>query len=80
MADKKGITGLEFGSQISLLNVNLALRYHYRTGIWLSNIITGREFGSQISLPDKNWAFPFGNDNLCMYLASHQLVSQICRG
>ena len=24
---------------------NWALKYHYRTGIWLSNIITGRELG-----------------------------------
>ena len=41
---------------------NLALRYHYRTGILLSNIVTGEEFGSQISLPDKNLALPSGND------------------
>ena len=49
---QKGITGREFGSQNHLPDVNLAIKYHYRTGIWLSNIITGQEFDSQISLPD----------------------------
>ena len=38
---------------------NWALKYHYRTGIWLSKIITGREFGSQKSLPDENWALKY---------------------
>ena len=51
---QKGITGREFVSQISLPDGNLSLKYHYRTEIWLSNIITGREFGSQKSLPDGN--------------------------
>ena len=49
---QKGITGREFGSQNHLPDENLAIKYHYRTGIRLSNIITGRELGSQISLPD----------------------------
>ena len=49
---QKGITGREFDSQNHLPDVNLAIKYHYRTGIWLSNIITGQEFDSQISLPD----------------------------
>ena len=39
---QKGITGREFGFQISLPDGNLALKYHYRTRIWLSKIITGR--------------------------------------
>ena len=56
---QKGITGREFGSQNHLPDVNLALKNHYRTGIWLSNIITGRELGSQISLPDENWALKY---------------------
>ena len=51
---QKGITRREYGSQNHLPDVNLAIKYHYRTEIWLSNIITGREFGSQISLPDIN--------------------------
>ena len=33
----------------ALPNGNSAFKYHYRTGIWLSNIITGQDFGSQIS-------------------------------
>ena len=33
---------------------NLSLKYHYRTGICLSNIITGQKFGFQKSLPDGN--------------------------
>ena len=53
---QKGITRREFVSQISLPNENLALKYHYRTEIGLSNIITGRILGSQISLPDGNLA------------------------
>ena len=38
---------------------NWALKYHYRTGIWLSKIITGREFGSEKSLLDENWALKY---------------------
>ena len=59
---QKGITGREFGSQNHLPDENLAIKYHYRTGIWLSNIITGREFASQISLPDMIF--------FCQYLLS----------
>ena len=40
---------------------NFALKYHYRTGISLSNIITGREFGSQILLQDGNLALKYHN-------------------
>ena len=40
---QKGITGREFGFQISLLDGNLALKYPYQTKIWLSKIITGRK-------------------------------------
>ena len=49
---QKDITGLEFGSQNHLPDKNFAIKYHYRTGIRLSNIITERELGSQISLPE----------------------------
>ena len=35
---QKGITGREFGSQNNLPEVNLALKYHYRKRIWLSNV------------------------------------------
>ena len=49
---QKGITGREFGSQNHLPDGNLVIKYYYRTGIRLSNIITGRELGYQISLPD----------------------------
>ena len=40
---QKGITGREFGSQNHLPDEHLAIKYHYRMGIWLSNIITGHE-------------------------------------
>ena len=40
---QKGITGRELGSQISLPDGNLALKYHYWTGIGISNFITGWE-------------------------------------
>ena len=59
---QKGVTGQEFGPKISLPDGNLALKYPYRTGIWLSNILTEQEFGSQKSLPDENWALLSGND------------------
>ena len=45
---QKGITGREFVSQISLPHGNLALKYHYRTEIWLSNIITGQKFDNAL--------------------------------
>ena len=38
---QKGITGREFGNQISLPDENRALNYHYQTRIGLSNTITG---------------------------------------
>ena len=53
------ISGQEFGSQISLLDYNLALNYHYRTEIWLSNIITGR--------------FPAGNDFWVKFLSGNDI-------
>ena len=40
---QKGITGREFGFQISLLDGNLALKYHYQTRICLSKIVTGQK-------------------------------------
>ena len=43
---QKGITGRESGSQIHLPEGNLALKYHYRKRIGLSNITTGKDFGS----------------------------------
>ena len=33
---QKSIAGLELGSQISLPDNNWALKYHYRTRVWLS--------------------------------------------
>ena len=62
---EKCIFVIFFGSQNCLPDEKMALekalpdgnwarKYHYRTGIGLSNIITGREFGSQKSLPDEN--------------------------
>ena len=50
---QKGITGRELGSQKSLPDGNLALKYHYRTGIGLSNIITGHDIGCQFFLSEK---------------------------
>ena len=52
MAPKKALPDRKLALKKALPDGNWALKYHYRTGIWLSNIITGRELGSQISLLD----------------------------
>ena len=56
----------ELGSQISLLNRNWAIKYHYWTAIWLPNIITRHEFDFQISLPDGGLALKYPNENFSL--------------